>query len=81
MAFNYSYSDEIKDNIRQVIQMYQDCLKYGSRIAVFMKLLALDARLPDDTKELRKIHNKYRDLLAEGYVYMLLYRNRKFCFY
>lgn len=76
MAFNYSYSDEIKDNIRQVIHMYQDCLKYGSRIAVFMKLRDLDARLPDDTKELRKIHNKYRDLLAEGYVYMLLYRNQ-----
>ncbi|KAF9295474.1 hypothetical protein BGZ88_002017 [Linnemannia elongata] len=74
MAFDYSYSDEIKDNIRQIIQSYQNCLNFESIWSVTQKqagiLQGLDARLPDDRKELRKIHNHYRDLLAEGYVYM-----------
>ncbi|KAG0053009.1 hypothetical protein BGZ90_006322 [Linnemannia elongata] len=80
MAFDYSYSDEIKDNIRQIIQSYQNCLNFESIWSVTQKqagiLQGLDARLPDDRKELRKIHNHYRDLLAEGYVYMVLYRNQ-----
>ncbi|KAH7032460.1 hypothetical protein BKA57DRAFT_540789 [Linnemannia elongata] len=80
MAFDYSYSDEIKDNIRQIIKSYQNCLNFESDRSVTQRqagmLQGLDARLPDDSKELRKIHNRYRDLLAEGYVYMVLYRNQ-----
>ncbi|GJJ69325.1 hypothetical protein EMPS_01671 [Entomortierella parvispora] len=79
MAFDYSYSSEIKDNIRQVIQEFQDLLNFDSVEAAKKKhegiMQGLDANKDCDDKELRNIHGQYRDKLAQGYVYAVLYKN------
>ncbi|KAF9908439.1 hypothetical protein EC991_009792 [Linnemannia zychae] len=80
MAFDYSYSSEIKENIRRAIHSFQSCLNFDS--AVEEKkigiLQGLNAKLKCDVDELRKIHDHYRDHLAQGHVYMVLYRNKGF---
>ncbi|KAG0368563.1 hypothetical protein BGX24_002770 [Mortierella sp. AD032] len=77
MAFDYSYSGEIKDNIRRVIQSYQDFLNFDSAVEEKQAgmLQYLNANVDCDADELRKIHNHYRDRLAKGHVYLVLYEN------
>ena len=85
MAFYFSYSNEIKENIGRVIRSYLDCLHFESAEIVLQNqagmLQDLDASLRHDAKELREIHRHYRDHLAKGCVYIAQYKNRKSSFF
>lgn len=83
MAFEWNYSPEIKAAIRQAIVSYLENLHYQSSVELEQKqeglLRHLDATA--DLKELRTLHGYYRDHLAEGFVYFVLYKNGKHLYF
>lgn len=91
MATKYSYSAQTVEWIERAIQSFADALSYESdadlaaersQVVGFnfhSQAVGYDVKNNNDASHLQRIFFRYRDLLAAGSVYMILYKNGKPC--
>lgn len=74
MAKDYAYSPEIKKRSREVIQNFGNVLA-ASTVSHDDYLEHLAIRQRDDAYQIRQLYYRYRDHLAKGVVYFLVFKN------